>query len=142
MAKDSDAWKRFRDREDEREQEKDTPSLKERRLLGTPGAKSIEADFKGEGSKAVTDAIRQIEPLIEQVHALYRLYLGGTEKFPPREKRQLLESMMQKFIALPKTNAASKFQAQALQQRFQTQKDQWDRWLRDLEEGRTKRGGK
>lgn len=134
MAKD-DAWRRFREREDEQDANQEAPTLREKRLntglAPKPGAASAAVP-----TQDIEKLIQLIEPLIEQVGNLYAQYFAGLEKRPPVEKRQLLDSSVAQLVATPKTTPSMQFRAQTIIQRHQTHKERWDRMLKENEKGK------
>lgn len=84
----------------------------------------------------------QTELLIEQVSNLYGQYFAGLERLPPVEKRRLLERQVATIQASGTSIPALKFRVSSVLAKFQTQKDRWDRTMKDLEAGKIKRGGK
>lgn len=83
--------------------------------------------------KEVDKATREVEAL----NRLYNVYFQGGEDDPPRSQRTALENAINKIksqVAIA-TNAADKFQANALVSRFQTMAAKWDKTLRGIESG-------
>jgi hypothetical protein len=131
MGKD-DAWRRFREREDEKENDSEPQGLREKRLNTGPTPTQA-----GPGptvqTQDVDKLIQLIEPLIEQVGNLYAQYFAGVEKRPPLEKRRLLDSWVAQLVNAPKTTPSTQFRAQTIIQRHQTHKERWDRMLKERE---------
>jgi hypothetical protein len=90
-------------------------------------------------SKRIDEMIARAEPLIDQVNALYNLYLAGTERLPPNERRNHLDQLMTTITQVAKPTAAVRFRASGLQHTYQQHKERWDRMMRDLESGKIKR---
>jgi hypothetical protein len=136
MAKDDDPWKRFRDREDEREE-----PLRPTKNRDSSGRRIPESESENyaPGTDRLTHLLQQIEPMIEQLNNLYNQYLGGVDKFPPIERRKQLERLMEQLQEVPKPTQASQFRANSIRTHFQSYRDRWDRLLRDLEAGKIKR---
>ncbi len=131
MAKNDDAWRRYREREDESDSPKTGPEK-----AGTAAPITTSGDSAG-----IDQILRLIEPLIEQTNNLYAQYVAGVERRPPIEKRKQLDSMAAQLLAHPKPTSASKFKAQTVLTRYQIHRDRWDKLLRDLEDGKIKRLG-
>lgn len=136
MAKDDDAWRRFREREDEKEKGEDAPSLRDKRLATglspTPGPLPT-------NTQDIDKLVQQIEPLIEQVNNLYGMFFSGVEKRPPQEKRRLLDAMVMQLTNAPKPNPGVQFRSQTIIQRHQTHRDRWEKMMKDFEDGKLRR---
>lgn len=85
------------------------------------------------------DWMERAEKLIDQLNNLYRMYSTGIEKLVPIEKRQHLEALMFRIAQAPKSKTELKYRYDALQGKFGTYRDRWERLLRDIEAGRIKR---
>lgn len=142
MVPNDDAWKRLREREEEAEREQQEQAEQEaaRKKSGL-GPAQIKLGSVNVDSDQLAQMIQQADVLIEQVNNLYGMYFAGVEKRAPQEKRQLLDASVTKILAAPKANPAMQFKSQTLIQKYNTQKDRWDRMLKDLESGKLKRVG-
>ncbi len=135
MAKEDDAWRRFRDREDETAKD-EAPSLREKRLnSGLPPKPGSALS----GSVDLEKLMQQIEPLIEQVGNLYAQFFAGVEKRLPLEKRKLLDALVAQLLSAAKNSPGLQFRCQTIIQRHQTHKDRWERLIKDFEDGKTRR---
>jgi hypothetical protein len=137
MAKDDDPWKRFRDREDEQDKEvTKTLSLFERRTQITHPELNVPA---APSTDKLDQLLHDAQMLIEQVSNLLKMYVVGVESLPPVEKRKILERTMEAIQSSNKPTQASQFRAKSLQASYASNKDRWDRIMRDLETGKIKR---
>lgn len=130
MPKAKDAWSRFRERDQEREEENKGTSEIE------IGAKPARADGQASGEGPVLDLISKAEVLVEQVQNLYHMYVSGLERLPPITQRKLLEDISAKILAAPKPTASLSFRAGSFSTKLQTYRDKWDRLMRDVESGK------
>ncbi len=126
--KDDDSWKRYREREDERDSESVAPS-------SPAAAKASEG-----GTEKLIELLKQVEPMIEQVHMLYNQFLAGVEKRPPIERRKQLDQLMETIQAMFKPTPAAQFRANTVRTRYQSYRDRWDKTIKDLEDGKIKKG--
>jgi hypothetical protein len=76
---------------------------------------------------------------IEKLRIRYQGFFLGLEKLPPLFERDQMEKYIRQTSLNDAHRAVHKFRFMALLQRFRTLAVQWDRVLRDLEEGRTTR---
>ena len=141
-----DDWRRKREREDE--QDADFERKRNLKQGGAPGALpgSKRDSFAGpapagDDNQKLTDLLDRIPPMIEQLNNLYNMYFSGAERLPPIERRSLLDAAVLQLTNLPKPTPALTFRATNLIQTYNTNRDRWDRKLRELETGTRKRGG-
>lgn len=130
--REDEAWKRYRDREDEQEDDN----------LETPGKHGVppKAGTLGHISSGKLDElINRAEPMIEQISNLYNMFASGAERSPPTERRKQLEQTMMTLQAVGKPTPAIQFRCHTLLSQFQTQRDRWDRLMKDIESGKHKR---
>ncbi len=119
-----DPWKRFREREDERDaQESIRP----------------ETTKKPEESHTLVDGMEEAQKLIEHVNALYNQYLSGAINTPPSEKRRVLDRMMLTLSRAPKYTPTVNFKWGSVNASYNLHKEKWDRQLKALENGKIKR---
>src|SRR5262252_2826792 len=86
-----------------------------------------------------TDIQRDLQTLtadLKQLEAEYNMFFAGRLPRPPWETRNRLQALFKKWDRGYIQSAADRFQFDALQRRFQTFVDLWDRGLRSREEGR------
>lgn len=83
--------------------------------------------------KDVTLATKELD----NMQRLYNVYFQGGEEDPPRKERKALDTMILKIKTnlITATNAADKFQANSLINRYQSMASKWDRHLRGIENG-------
>lgn len=141
MAREDDAWRRYREREEEAEGDEEGLSLKERRTGGAapvpgPGGKTQPGRVL---TSPLDRQIEQAQTLIDQVGALMKMYVAGIERLPPIEKRKQLEAIIIQIQNAAKPTNAMQFRAGTLLASYNTHKDKWDRTLRDLETGKIQR---
>lgn len=134
MAKDDDAWKRYREREDEAEKT-GSLSLYQKRVQGANPA-TAQATYSTE---KLDKYIEQAGTLIDQVNNLLKMYLAGIERLPPQEKRKQLDALIAQIQSSGKPTQASQFRVSTLMATYNTHKDKWDRTMRDLESGKITR---
>jgi len=126
MAKDNDdAWKRYREKEDERERGESVSGPQANKAILT--------------SDRVTQLVEQAEPLIEQVNNLYNQFMSGIERLPPEARRKQLDDMMGSITTMPKPTPAVQFRCNTLTAHYKTYAEKWDKLLRDLEAGKIQR---
>lgn len=92
--------------------------------------------LKGEAQAAeegFSSLIERCEQLIDRLNHLYRMYVNGVEKNPPREVRAQLEALMMRLSQMPKAKVDTKFRYQALTEKFSLYSGRWDRMLRAKE---------
>lgn len=83
--------------------------------------------------------IQSTDVSIDQVNNLFQMYIAGVERLPPIEKQKLLDQSMIRLESMEKATPAARFRYQALQSRYQTYKNRWEKLLKDLEAGKIKR---
>lgn len=135
MARDDDPWKRFRDRDEEREREAREEA---ERQSARPGQSSASEPFSGGGTEIAAkaeDIIKRVPILLEQLEHLYRQYATGVLERPPVEERKRLDQMMVTLFNLPKATPADRFRFSTLNGAYTTYKARWDKLLMDIEKG-------
>ena len=75
-------------------------------------------------------------PAIEQLNNLYNQYFAGAERRPPLERRQQLDQLMEMIRMLGKPTQAIRFKCNSLQSHYVSNRDRWDRLLKEQEAGR------
>lgn len=139
MAREDDPWKRFRDRDEERERE----AMEEAERRGSrPGAGAGPEPFLGGGAEIAAkadDITKKIPILLEQLEHLYRQYATGVLERPPVEERKRLDQMMVTLFNLPKATPADRFRYATVNGAYTTYKARWDKLLMDIEKGVIKR---
>jgi len=137
VAKDNDeAWRRMREREDERDEE-ERKEILERALKS--GGKGGGDTLSGASGAKFEELAHRAEPLIEQVNNLYQMYATGLEPRPPMEQRKMLDQLVTTMATMGKPTPAQQFRFSNLQQKYTAYKDRWERLLKDIESGKIKR---
>ncbi len=150
MASDSKSgWDRLREREEEEEQER--AEQRERELLKSRlehTAKGAASDLSGEtlrdasayqesgSTEKLAELLERVDPLMEQVHLLYGQFFSGVERLPPIERRKQLDQVVNMLSSMSKPTQVLQFRFKTVQARYRTYCEQWDRKLRELENGR------
>jgi hypothetical protein len=126
--------RRRREREEEAEEE-------ERQALAKKTGKPVISD-KDSLTEKIDELIRRAEPMIEQVNALYNMYMSGAETRPPLERRKQLELVMEALQGMGGVAIASyQFRFRSTLSSYIAHRDRWDKLLRDLEAGKIQRTG-
>lgn len=79
--------------------------------------------------------IERCDQLIERLNHLYRMYVNGVEKHPPREVRAQLEALIARLTQMNKAKVDAKFKYQTLSEKYALYSQRWERMLRGLEKG-------
>jgi hypothetical protein len=85
---------------------------------------------------ALDEDLTRLEAELRQLEAEYNMYFAGRLPNPPWETRARVAAAMKRYDREYIQNYGDRFRFQALQSRFQTFVDLWDRGLRAREEGR------
>jgi len=85
---------------------------------------------------ALDEDLTRLEAELRQLEAEYNMYFAGRLPNPPWETRARVATAMKRYDREYIQNYGDRFRFQALQSRFQTFVDLWDRGLRAREEGR------
>ena len=85
------------------------------------------------------DLLARAEPLVEQLNNLYNIYASGAELNPPIERRKNLEQVMVTLQMMPKPTPGALYKYTAIQGKFQTYRNRWDKLMKDLESGKIRR---
>ena len=85
---------------------------------------------------ALEKDLTRLEAELKQLEAEYNMYFAGRLPNPPWETRARVATAMKRYDREYIQNYGDRFRFQALQSRFQTFVDLWDRGLRAREEGR------
>jgi hypothetical protein len=142
-----DGWERLREREDQEEREREEAlqaELLKKRLQ--PGGKKSDAGVElvreasiqssGGSTEKLVELMDRVEPLLDQVRVLYAQYFSGAERLPPIERRKQLDQVMNALSLMAKPTQVHQFRFKALQARYQSFCEQWERKLRDVESGK------
>lgn len=144
MARDKkDAWSRFREREDQRDDE-----LKKEvdKALGHDANESSNKIV--DGQKAAREApqkpnenpvirmIARADMMLEQVQHLFNMYVAGIEMTPPHTQRKQLQDLYQKVVTAPKNSTNILFRANQFVTKYNMYHDRWERLMKDIETGK------
>jgi hypothetical protein len=87
-------------------------------------------------SQVINGLLGDIEPMIEQVNTLYRMFGAGVERLPPTQKRAQLQRLVDQLLATPKPTPTIRFRVGATIGKYNTMRDKWDRLMKDIESGK------
>ena len=144
MAGKKDAWSRFREKENERDD-----SLREEMHKALGEREDDPGQTIKDGQKTTREMrdrsaeqnplirlIQRADLMLEQVQHLFGMYVAGVEKFPPLSQQKQLDDIIQKITSAPKNNQTILFRANQFNTKYMTYKDRWDRLLKDIESGK------
>jgi hypothetical protein len=145
MARDKkDAWSRFRDKEDQREDQMrddinkalgEDPNDQSSRIKD--GQKvNREMRDKSEEKSPLLRMLSRADLQLEQIQHLYNMYVAGVERTPPHSQRKQIDELFFKMMGVPKNNQTLLFRFNQFQTKFNTYKDRWERLMRDIESGK------
>lgn len=132
MAKDKNAWARFREKDEQRVQEEQKVLHEEMRKID-PNAKV------GNGTttdQVLIELLTKCDMMMEQITNLYGMWIQGMERMPPKTQRSHLEDLILKVQAAPKPTANLRFRVAEFNNKYYTYKDKWERILKDVESGK------
>lgn len=132
MAKEKDAWARFREKEERRVEEERERLQDEMRKID-PKAR---LDQGATTDSVLVDLLTKCETMMEQITNLYGMWIQGLERTPPNVQRRHLDDLILKLQAAPKPTANLRFRVGEFQTKHSTYKDKWDRIVRDVESGK------
>jgi hypothetical protein len=89
-------------------------------------------------SQVVTGLLADIEPMIEQVNTLYRMFGAGVERLPPVQKRAQLQRLVDQLMGAPKPTPTIRFRVGADVGKYNTMREKWDKLMKDIESGKVK----
>ena len=141
MAKEKDAWTRFREKEQEREREealKARDSVAPNRSGGSLFSDST-SEIAAPNATALGHLVHRGENLLEQIQSLYNMYVAGQERTLPVAQRKQLEDLAAQIGIAAKPSVADRFRASQFNSKMTAYKDKWDRLAKDLEAGRVVR---
>jgi hypothetical protein len=131
MGEDEDkARKRLREREDEQDARDNAEKAK-----NSPHGKSNK-EVVGE---KLDELLLRADPLVEQLNNLYNIYISGAEQIPPTERRKNLDMIMVTLQMMSKPTPGALYKYTAIQAKYDTYRNRWDKLLKDLESGKIKR---
>jgi len=150
-----DGWERLREREDQEEREREdalqaellkkrqqTGGLSKKTDAGGELAREAAIQSSGGSTEKLIELLDRVEPLLEQVRVLYAQYFSGVERLPPVERRKQLDQVMGSLSMMSKPTQVLQFRFKAVQSRYTSYCEQWDRKIRELESGRGRMPGR
>jgi hypothetical protein len=132
MAKEKDAWARFREKDNKRVDEERKALHEEMRKID-PNAK---LGHNSTADTVLVEMLQKCEVMMEQITNLYGMWIQGMERAPPIERRRHLDDLILKIQAAPKPTANLRFRVSEFHTKYSTYKDKWDRLLKDIEAGK------
>jgi hypothetical protein len=87
-------------------------------------------------TQIVNNLLSDIEPMIEQVNTLYRMFAAGVERLPPTPKRSQLQRLVDQLMAAQKPTPTIRFRVGAVVGKYNTMKEKWDKLMKDIESGK------
>ena len=144
MARDEDS---IRERKRKREEEDSRDHKLKESVKGKAQPKGQNASSTTSSEPSLHQLLEKVSSMTEQVDHLYQQYIQGLEKKPPVELRKQLENHIDQLKKTPaSSNSLTQFQVQNQLSKFQTYRERWDKFLKDIESGKIKRsvgsGGK
>ena len=137
MAREKDAWAKFREKEEARVEEESKRLQEEMRKIN-PNAKSGPAFGAGATTpdQLLIELLSKCEVMMEQITNLYGMWIQGMERVPPIVQRNHLNDLVLKIQAAAKPTANLRFRVAEFHTKFGTYTDKWDRILKDVESGK------
>lgn len=144
MARDKkDAWSRFRDREEQRDEnlkkevEKvlgENPEESKNKIVD--GKKAAREAPQKPNENPVIRMITRADMMVEQVQHLFNMYIAGIEMTPPHTQRKQLQDLYQKIVIAPKNSTNILFRANQFVTKYNMYHDRWERLMKDIEIGK------
>lgn len=131
MSEDED---KIRKRQREREDEQDALLAEEKAKAGS-GSTSNKLAM----SEKLDELLLRAEPLVEQLNNLYNIYVSGADQIPPIERRKNLDMIMVSLQMMSKPTPGALYKYTAIQAKYETYRNRWDKMMKDLESGKIKR---
>jgi len=97
----------------------------------------VEGDYS---EKALEEELSELSGRIERLRVQYQQYFMGIERSPPSVQREQLERKIRHSPLNEVRRSSIKFRFQSTIQRLRTYIIYWDRVLREIEDGRFRRG--
>ena len=139
MAKEKDAWARFREKELERDEAAKAHESKTFSRSGGSLFSDAPSETPAPNASALTHLVQRGENLLEQIQSLYNMYVAGQERTLPIPQRKQLDDLAAQIAVAAKPSVADRFRASQFNSKMTTYKDKWDRLAKDLEAGRVVR---
>ena len=83
------------------------------------------------------ERIAILEGVLQKHIRKWEMYFSGVERVPPQEERERINRRIRMLAEQTVNRRAEQFRIEQLQHRFQTYSQNWERMLREREEGRT-----
>jgi hypothetical protein len=87
----------------------------------------------GDTTEKLLELLERMEPMVEQLNNLYTMYLQGVDRLPPIERRKQLDQVALTIHMMPKPTPALMFRANNALNHYNTNKERWDRMLKQKE---------
>ncbi len=130
MSEDED---KIRKRQREREDEQDALLAEEKAKAGGSTSNKLAM------SEKLDELLLRAEPLVEQLNNLYNIYISGADQIPPIERRKNLDMIMVSLQMMSKPTPGALYRYTAIQSKYETYRNRWDKMMKDLESGKIKR---
>jgi len=95
----------------------------------------------GEASVELRDQIEFLDRVLKEHIRKWERFFSGAEKVPPQIERERIGRRIRPLSEQTINRRADQFRLEQLQHRFQTYSMNWERMLREREEGRARAGG-
>jgi hypothetical protein len=82
------------------------------------------------------EQIAMLEGVLQKHIRKWEMYFSGVERVPPQEERERINRRIRLLAEQTVNRRAEQFRIEQLQHRFQTYSQNWERMLREREEGR------
>ena len=83
------------------------------------------------------EQIAMLEGVLQKHIRKWEMYFSGVERVPPQDERERINRRIRLLAEQTVNRRAEQFRIEQLQHRFQTYSQNWERMLREREEGRT-----
>ena len=83
------------------------------------------------------EQIAMLEGVLQKHIRKWEMYFSGVERVPPQEERERINRRIRLLAEQTVNRRAEQFRIEQLQHRFQTYSQNWERMLREREEGRS-----
>jgi hypothetical protein len=84
----------------------------------------------------VIEQIAMLERALQEHIRKWEMYFSGVDRVPPQEQRERINRRIRALAEQTVNRRAEQFRIEQLQHRFQTYSQNWERMLREREEGR------
>jgi hypothetical protein len=83
------------------------------------------------------DQITVLERTLQEHIRKWERYFSGVDRVPPQEEKERINRRIRRLAEMTVNRRAEQFRIEQLQHRFMTYSQNWERMLREREEGRT-----